>query len=108
MKALHLFHLISSRKLKNAIKSADAVFCGTTKTEIESLLNNYFYGEDRREHFRNIEEDKNFALATALDPRFKLTVNSITLLKYMSQNPKKSKNFSSSQRKPQRYTANIY
>lgn len=49
--------------------------CGTTKDEVKELLEKYFLGKDQRSHFGHVEENPLLAIASIVDPRFKLSVN---------------------------------
>jgi len=43
-------------------------------------LDKYFFGDDNRAHFTNIEDNELLTVATLLDPRFKTTVSKILTL----------------------------
>ena len=63
-----------NRKIRRSVNVAEAELCGATQAQINKLLDQYFYGDDEREHFPAIESVSFFALSTLLDPRFKATV----------------------------------
>lgn len=63
--------LMKCRCLLRALETVECNVIRTMRDEIVSGIEKYFGGADDRDHFRSIEENSFYTIATLLDPRFK-------------------------------------